>query len=810
MTTLREQRTTLPDGLGAIPLGDGRCLFRIWAPKVEKLEVHILHPFDRFFTAQRSASAPSVAAHAASGGAAASAAGAEEVQATPEVSHPQKRVIPSVSEGSGGPAGAKNETNDEASPAPTLSGATHGSSGAVAASATRAGEVQDTPKVNNPQKPVIPSVSEGSGGRAGAKNETNDEASPAPPNSGTGYHEVIIDNLPSGARYKLRLDGKEERPDPASRLQPEGVHGPSEIVPREFAWNDSRWRGLPFASYVIYELHVGTFTNEGTFDAIIERLDELKDLGITAIELLPIAQFPGTRNWGYDGVQPYAAQHSYGGPLGLKRLVDACHTRNLAVVLDVVYNHLGPEGNYLGEFGPYFTDRYKTAWGLALNFDGPHSDHVRRYFVENALMWIDEFHIDALRVDAVHAIVDHSAEPFLQDLCSAVRERAERLGRKVFTIAESDLNAPRVLLPSTVGGLGFDSQWNDDFHHSLHVLLTGEKVGYYADYGRVADLATVSTTGYLFTGQYSQFRGRRYGAPPNESAGERFVVSAQNHDQVGNRMHGDRLSSLLSFDQLKVSAGALILFPFIPMLFMGEEYGETAPFQYFTSHSDPELIENVRKGRHEEFEAFTWQGEAPDPHDEQTFHRSKLNWNLWKEDSSAQAVPTASEGNGAAAASAAGAGEQERTGTVNHPQDRVIPSVSEGSGGRAGASPETNDPVQALTPGHHAQLRALHRELLRLRRETRALSTLDLSLVTPHADEQNKTLALHRKTKDGSQHVWIAFNFSDHPRPILPPESETWKILLDSNDKQWGGSGERANALAPTSFRLYLKEPGSR
>ena len=694
MTTTPLQTTTLRDGLGAIPLEDGRCLFRVWAPRVEKLEVHVVAPFDRFFAAEAVVDGPS---------------------------------------------------------------------GAAATSAAGAG----------------------------------------------GYHEVVVDDLPVGARYKLRLNGKEERPDPASRLQPEGVHGVSEIVEHDFDWKDGHWRGLPLQSYVIYELHVGSFTTEGTFDAVIGRLDELKELGVTAIELLPIAQFPGTRNWGYDGVQPYAAQSSYGGPLALKRLVDASHARNLAVVLDVVYNHLGPEGNYLREFGPYFTDRYKTPWGQAMNFDGPDSDHVRRYFVENALMWIDEFHVDALRVDAVHAIVDHSAQPFLQDLCSVVRERAERLGRKVFTIAESDLNAPQVLLPASVGGLGFDAQWSDDFHHSLHALLTGEKTGYYVDYGTVSDLAAVSTAAYLFTGQYSQFRQRRYGAPPNMREGEKFVVSAQNHDQVGNRMHGDRLSSLLSFEQLKVSAGALILFPFLPMLFMGEEYGETAPFQYFTSHSDEDLIESVRKGRHEEFEAFTWQGEAPDPHDEETFRRSKLNWNLWKSNDEERPVPTVS---GAAVASAAGGrAAPVETRPVNDPRQPVIPNVSEGSGGWAGATHPTNDLGPNVQRSHHAQLRALHRELLRLRRELPALSTLDLLLVEPHADEEKKTLALLRTAADGSQQVWIAFNFSDQPRSVNPPD-DSWKLLLDSNDTRWGGAAEKADGrpsnapLAPTSFRLYVRQ----
>jgi maltooligosyltrehalose trehalohydrolase len=437
-----------------------------------------------------------------------------------------------------------------------------------------------------------------------------------------GYHEAMVD-AGAGTRYFFVVNGN-ERPDPASRLQAEGVHGPSEVVPREFEWHDAGWRGVALEDYVIYELHVGTFTHEGTFDAVIAHLGDLKDLGITAIELLPVAQFPGTRNWGYDGVYVGAAQNSYGGPAGLKRLVDACHASSMALLLDVVYNHLGPEGNYIAEFGPYFTDRYKTPWGPALNFDGPRSDDVRWFFIHNALQWIDEFHVDGLRVDAVHAIVDHTAEPFLQDLTAAVRERAESLGRRVYTIAESDLNDPRVITPKDDLGLGFDAQWCDDFHHALHTLLTGESSGYYNGFGRTSDLARTFTSGYLYTGQHSPYRGRKYGAAPKSRDGKQFIVFAQNHDQIGNRMMGDRLSALGSLKKIRLAAAAVILSPFIPMLFMGEEYGETAPFQYFTSHGDADLIEAVRKGRLEEFDDFDWNGQPPDPHDEETFNRSKL------------------------------------------------------------------------------------------------------------------------------------------------------------------------------------------
>lgn len=443
-----------------------------------------------------------------------------------------------------------------------------------------------------------------------------------------GYHAAIVDDCGEGARYLYVVNGR-ERPDPVSRLQPEGVHGPSEVVASDFAWHDEGWTGIALEDSVVYELHIGTFTEEGTFDSAIAKLDDLQALGITAIELMPIAQFPGTRNWGYDGTHPSAAQASYGGPRALKRLVDACHQRGLAILLDVVYNHLGPEGNYIAEFAPYFTDRYKTPWGPALNFDGPRSDDVRWYFIHNALQWIDEFHIDGLRIDAVHAIVDPSSEPFLQDLCDAVHQRATKLGRKIYAIAESDLNDPRVITPKADLGLGFDAQWADDFHHSVHTLLTGEQDGYYEGFPpRVSDLARVWTSGFLYTGQHSTYRGRKYGSRPKTTNGAQFVISMQNHDQIGNRLMGERLTTLLSPEKVRLAAAAMILAPFVPMLFMGEEYGETAPFQYFTSHSDPQLIEAVRDGRREEFDDFLWQGEAPDPHEEETFRRSKLDWSL--------------------------------------------------------------------------------------------------------------------------------------------------------------------------------------
>ena len=331
-----------------------------------------------------------------------------------------------------------------------------------------------------------------------------------------GYFQTSVAGLASGSLYLYCLDNGQQRPDPASRFQAEGVHGPSQIVDLHFDWQDQSWKGLPLEDYLIYELHVGTFTNEGTFDAAISQLDALRELGITAVELMPVAQFPGNRNWGYDGVYPYAVQNSYGGPLGLKRLVQACHERGLAAILDVVYNHLGPEGNYLGEFGYYFTDRYRTPWGDAINFDGPHSDEVRRFFIENALYWITEFHFDALRLDAVHAIFDHSARPFLAELSEAVHRRGEELQRLVYLIPESSLNDVRLIRPREQGGCGCDAQWNDDFHHSLHTLLTGERTGYYQDFGTIEHLVKSLREGYVYTGQYSQYRQRRHGSSSGE------------------------------------------------------------------------------------------------------------------------------------------------------------------------------------------------------------------------------------------------------------------------------------------------------
>jgi maltooligosyltrehalose trehalohydrolase len=441
-----------------------------------------------------------------------------------------------------------------------------------------------------------------------------------------GYFHRTVENLEPGTRYFLQLDGARELPDPASRFQPEGVHGPSEVVDlNQFQWTDQNWHGRTLERSIFYEIHVGTYTAQGTFDALIPHIPELVELGITTVELMPVAQFPGSRNWGYDGVYPFAPQNSYGGPKALERFVNAAHEHGLSVALDVVYNHLGPEGNYLNAYGPYFTDRYRTPWGQALNFDGAGSDEVRRFFIENALYWLENYHFDALRLDAVHGIFDFSARHFLTEIKSAVRDLSKRLGKLIHCIAESDLNDSRLLLNHEQGGYDLDAQWSDDFHHSVHRLLTGEDRGYYADFEGIGPLAATLRDGWYYKGQYSHYRQRHHGNSPRGIAASQVVVCNQNHDQVGNRAAGERLSSLVNFESLKLAAGITLLSPFVPLLFMGEEYGETAPFQYFTSHGDPELVEAVRRGRREEFAAFGWEAEkaVPDPQDESTFLRSR-------------------------------------------------------------------------------------------------------------------------------------------------------------------------------------------
>jgi maltooligosyltrehalose trehalohydrolase len=443
-----------------------------------------------------------------------------------------------------------------------------------------------------------------------------------------GFFRTTVDGLGPGDRYHLSVDGGPDTPDPASLSQPDGVHGASAVVDLSHEWTTTDWVNPPLEDHVFYELHVGTFSPEGTFAGVAERIPHLVDLGVTAIELMPVAQFPGRRNWGYDGVGLYAVQHSYGGARGLQKLVDDCHRAGLAVFLDVVYNHLGPEGNYLGRFGPYFTDRYRTPWGEAVNLDGRGSDHVRSFLIENALMWIDDFRVDGLRLDAIHALYDRSAQPFLLELAEAVHSLADRQGRRVQLVVENAGNDPRVMRPAEEGGYEMDGAWNDDFHHALHVTLTGETTRYYADFATGAeDLALALSDGYVNAGRFSPYRGRRHGASSKDLARSSLIVFGQNHDQVGNRAEGDRLSTLVDARQLRFAAAATLLAPAVPLLFMGEEWAETRPFLYFVDHGDPDLNDAVRRGRSEEFAGFfPTDGAVPDPADPQSFERSTLDW----------------------------------------------------------------------------------------------------------------------------------------------------------------------------------------
>ena len=442
-----------------------------------------------------------------------------------------------------------------------------------------------------------------------------------------GYWQVSVNDLPANTRYFFQPNGERDYPDPASRYQPEGVHGPSQLVDHSYKWSDENWKGLPREKLIIYELHVGTFTQEGTFEAIIPRLEELKETGINAIEIMPIAQFSGNRNWGYDGVFPFAVQNSYGGPDGLKKLVDACHQKGIAVILDVVYNHQGPEGNYLNAFAPYFSSRYHTLWGDAINFDWEWSDGVREFYSQNALYWFDKFHIDGLRFDAIHAIFDYGPVHFWEYLHKQVKELEQELQRPLHLIAESDLNDPRVVDSPEKRGFGFDAQWLDDFHHALYKVLYKQDKDRYNDFGSMKQLAKAYTDGFVHSGdEWVKFRKRKYGASSVGTPGDKFIVFNLNHDQIGNRPDGARLSMLVNFEKIKVAAAALFLSPYIPMLFMGEEYADDTPFYYFVSHSDPDLVEAVRKGRKEEFKDSGFNTEPPDAQDEKTFQDSVIQW----------------------------------------------------------------------------------------------------------------------------------------------------------------------------------------
>lgn len=439
-----------------------------------------------------------------------------------------------------------------------------------------------------------------------------------------GYFST--EQLPDGADYFVRLDGR-DLPDPRSRFQPAGLSGHSRYFEHDFDWEDRDFRAPPLSAAVIYELHVGTFTREGTYAAAATHLDHLVELGVTHVELLPLNTFPGRWGWGYDGVGLFAPHPAYGTPEDLKRFVSHCHVRGLAVLIDVVYNHLGPDGNHLGEFGPYFTKRYHTPWGSAVNLDGPGSDEVRSFFIDNACMWLQDYHFDGLRLDAVHALLDESAEHFLRELSERVHTLQAKLGKPLVVIAESDQNDPRLVSSPAVGGFGLDAQWSDDLHHALHSVLTGETSGYYSDFGKLEHVARALQQGFVYAGDYSPFRQRKHGRSLGDLPGHHLLGYLQNHDQVGNRARGERIGHLVSEGLSRIGAALVFVSPYVPMLFQGEEWGASAPFQYFTDHQNPDLAEAVRNGRREEFSAFGWEpSQVPDPQDESTYRASQLDW----------------------------------------------------------------------------------------------------------------------------------------------------------------------------------------
>ena len=560
--------------------------------------------------------------------------------------------------------------------------------------------------------------------------------------------------LRPGDLYKFILNDAIERPDPASLAQPEGVHGPSQVLDiAGFAWSDANWHNIPLDDYLLYELHTGTFSAEGTFAGIEARLDYLVELGINAIEIMPVAQFPGTRNWGYDGVCPYAVQHSYGGAIGLQKLVDACHQRGLAVVLDVVYNHIGPEGNYLTDFGPYFTTKHQTPWGNALNFDDDYSDSVRRYFIENVLMWFRDFHIDALRLDAVHAIHDASETHLLREMKQHVDALMEQTGEQYYLIVESDLNETKFIQPLDKEGYGMDAQWNDEFHHALRVSAGGERNGYYADYNGIQHLAKAYRDAYVYDGMYMERRARIVGKSTEGHAGREFIVFSQNHDQIGNRMLGERPSQLVSFEMQKLMAGAVISSPYLPMLFMGEEWGELNPFLYFVSHSDLSLIEAVRQGRKKEFAAFHGPFAAPDPQAEQTFEQSKLNWDRLNQEPHKTLLRYYKTLLGL-----------RKQSSLRHPNRESVAVVAD----------------------------QLHQTITLFRQHAQ-----------PEDDREMET-------------VVCLMNFSSNPQALRLPASQTvWHKLLDSADPQWHGPAaapaslpghEEPVTIQPESILIYTNK----
>lgn len=446
-----------------------------------------------------------------------------------------------------------------------------------------------------------------------------------------GWWSAKVEDAGPGTDYAFLLnDDPTPYPDPRAMWMPNGVHSTSRVYDSgKFAWSDERWQAPPLSSAILYEMHVGTFTPEGTFDGAIAKLAHLVELGVTHIEIMPVAEFPGDFGWGYDGVALFAAREAYGGPDGLKRLVNACHSHGLAVLLDVVYNHFGPVGNYTSKFGPYLTNNHCTPWGDAVNLEFAQSDQVRRFFCDNALMWMEEYHIDGLRLDAVHEFVDRSAIHFMEQLAREVEELSTRLGRRLMLVAESDLNDPRVVRQREANGYGMNAQWNDDFHHALFTVLdpNGEGKGYYSDFGSMERLAKALTQVFVYDGIYSPYRKRVHGRRVEGLSTHHFVGFIQNHDQVGNRATGDRLEHIIGLDQAKAALGLVMTAPFIPLLFQGEEFAASTPFQYFAHHEDEQMARSVSEGRKREFTAFGWRPEdVPDPDSRETFERSKLKW----------------------------------------------------------------------------------------------------------------------------------------------------------------------------------------
>ena len=561
------------------------------------------------------------------------------------------------------------------------------------------------------------------------------------------YWHGTVNQLQPGDTYKFILNDTLHRPDPVSLAQPEGVHGPSRAVDtRQFNWTDVDWQNIPLDDYLMYELHTGTFTPDGTFAGIESRLDYLVELGVNAIEIMPVAQFPGTRNWGYDGTYPFAVQQSYGGAAGLQKLVDACHKKGLAVVLDVVYNHMGPEGNYFNDYGPYFTSRYRTPWGNALNFDDEHNQSVRQYFIENVLMWFRDFHIDALRIDAAHAIHDASEVHILREIKQYVDELMQQTGREHYLIVESDLNEPRFIKPLNEAGYGMDAQWNDEFHHALRVTAGGERTGYYADFKGVIDLAKSYKDAYVYDGIYVPRRAKIVGKSTEGHAGREFVVFSQNHDQVGNRMLGERPGQLVSFEMQKLMAGAVMSSPYLPMLFMGEEWGETNPFMYFVSHSDVPLIESVRQGRKMEFADFQGPFEAPDPQSEETFQKSKLQW----------------------------------------------PRLTE-------------EPHQTIFRYYQTLLSLRKQSSLRHPNRESVAVVVDEERQTLVLLRQHKAVPDSEWGEDET--VACLMNFAQQPNSLTLPVSDTpWRLLLNSADPQWHGPAEAPATLASNEHALVQPE----